>query len=116
MAQVERRDDVTVIHLDAAYEVLDQAKFEAAQKLLLGHAETAEPPLVVLDLAQTAYMGSAFIEVMFRSWKRIADRDGKLVLSGVQPLCQEVLHTTKLDSVVRCFANVDDAVRGLSAS
>ncbi|HVU89932.1 MAG TPA: STAS domain-containing protein [Pirellulales bacterium] len=113
MAQVERCDDVTVIHLDAAYEALDQAKFEAAQQLLLGHAQTAEPPLVVLDLSQTAYMGSAFIEVMFRAWKRVADRDGKLVLCGVQPLCKEVLHTTRLDSMVQSFANVDDAVQGL---
>ena len=112
MPQVERRDDVTVIHLDAAYEALDQTKFEAAQKLLLGQAETVDPPLMVLDLSQTAYMGSAFIEVMFRAWKRIADREGKLVLSGVQPLCQEVLHTTRLDSVVQSFASVDDAVRG----
>jgi anti-anti-sigma factor len=116
MAQVERRNDVTVIHLDPAYEALDHSKFEAAQKLLLGHAETVEPPLVVLDLSQTAYMGSAFIEVMFRTWKRIAERDGKLVLSGVQPLCQEVLHTTRLDSVVQSYASIDDAVRGLRAS
>ncbi len=78
MAQIERRDDVTIIHLDAAYEALDPAKFEVAQQLLLGQADAAEPPLVVLDLSQTAYMGSAFIEVMFRAWKRVAERRASL--------------------------------------
>ncbi len=111
--EIERRQNVSVIALDAAYEALDHAKFEAAQSMLLEHAETVEPALVVLDLSKTAYLGSAFIEVIFRAWKRVKARQGKLVLCGVQPLCAEVLRTTRLDSVVTCFADVEAAVQGV---
>ncbi len=91
MPQIERRQDVTVIVMDAVYEALDQEKLRQARDLLLHHAESVEPPLVVLDLSGTTYMGSAFIEVMFRTWKRVHGRNGRLVLCGVQPLCHEVL-------------------------
>jgi anti-sigma B factor antagonist len=115
MAEVLRRQGVTVIALDAAYEALDQAKFERAQELLLGQAQTVEPPLLVLDLSKTSYMGSAFIEVMFRSWKRINERQGRLVLCGVQPFCAEVLRTTRLDTLVDHYVTVEDAVAALKA-
>ena len=64
-----------------------------------------------MDLSKTAYMGSAFIEVVFRAWKRVTScARAKLVLCGVQPLCAEVLRTTRLDSVgpklCRCRSGV----------
>jgi anti-anti-sigma factor len=114
MPQIERRQNVTVIVLDAVYEALDHEKLQQARDLLLGHAESVEPPLVVLDLSGTAYMGSAFIEVMFRTWKRVHARNGRLVLSGVQPLCHEVLRTTRLDTMLDSFANVDEAIAAIS--
>ena len=116
MAEVQRIQDVTVIELDAEYEAFDQARLQKIRELLLSQADTAEPPLVILDLSPTRYMGSAFIEVMFRTWKRVNERQGRLVLCGVQPFCAEVLRTTRLDSVVKSYENVAQAVAALQSS
>jgi len=115
MAEVQRNQNVTVIVLDAEYEAFDQARLQKARELLFAQADTAEPPLVALDLSSTRYMGSAFIEVMFRTWKRVNERQGQLVLCGVQPFCAEVLRTTRLDSVVKSFPTVEAAVAALQA-
>lgn len=115
MAQVRREHDVTVIALDAEYDALDRAKFQQARDLLLSEAQAAQPPLVVLDLSKTAYMGSAFIEVMFRVWKRVCERGGRLVLCGLQPFCAEVMAAAQLDTVWESFATLEEAIAALKA-
>jgi anti-sigma B factor antagonist len=116
MSQVRRQSHVTVIELDTEYDALDQARFEQARDLLLAEAQSAQPPLVALDLAKTAYMGSAFVEVMFRAWKRVRDRGGRLVLCGLQPFCVEVLHAARLDTMFDSYADVELAIAALNAS
>ena len=113
MTRVRQQGNVTIVELDAEYDALNQAAFKAARDLLLDEARTVEPPLVALDLSRTAYMGSAFIEVMFRAWKRLRQRQGRLVLCGLQPFCAEVLQAVQLDSVFETFPTVGDGVAAL---
>jgi anti-anti-sigma factor len=115
MIQVRRLNNVTVIELDAEYDALDEARFDQARDLLLTEAQTAQPPLVALDLSRTAYIGSAFIEVMFRMGKRLRQRGGQLVLCGLQPFCAEVLRATRLDTMFDSYTNAQDASAALSA-
>ena len=114
MVQIRRQQDVTVIELDAEYGALDQARFRDARDRLLAEAQSVEPPLVAIDLSQTSYMGSAFIEVLVRACKRVNARQGRLVLCGMQPLCVEVLVAMRLDKIFELFASVDEAVAALS--
>ncbi|HEY1603069.1 MAG TPA: STAS domain-containing protein [Pirellulales bacterium] len=114
MVQIRRQRDVTVIALDAEYGALDQARFQDARDRLLAEAQSAEPPLVAIDLSKTSYMGSAFIEVLVRVCKRVNARNGRLVLCGVQPFCAEVLVTMRLDKIFETFPDVDEAVSELS--
>ncbi|MBI2826419.1 MAG: STAS domain-containing protein [Planctomycetia bacterium] len=113
MIQVCREHDVTVIELDAEHDALDRAKFQQARDLLLSTMQSADPPLVVLDLSKTAYMGSAFIEVMSRAGKRACERGGRMVLCGLQPFCAEVLAAAHLDSVWDTFGTRDEAIAAL---
>jgi anti-sigma B factor antagonist len=115
MTQVRRQKNVTVVELDAEYDALDQARFEHARELLLAEAQTVQPPLMALDLSKTAYMGSAFIEVIFRAWKRLRQRGGRLVLCGLQPFCADVLRATRLDTIFDSYANAEDAIAALNA-
>jgi anti-anti-sigma factor len=115
MAHVYRKQNVAVVELDAEYDALDQSKFQQTQELLLSTAESVEPPLVAVDLSRTRYMGSGFIEAIFRAWKRSRERQGRLVLCGLQPFCAEVLRTTRLDSLIECFPGIEDAVAALTA-
>ena len=94
MVDLRRENDVTIVSLDAEYDALDQARFDQARDLLLAQTQAADPPFIVVDASRTAYMGSAFIEVLFRCWKRTRQRGGRLVLCGLQPFCAEVLRHT----------------------
>jgi anti-anti-sigma factor len=113
MTRVRQERNVTIIELDAEYGALNRETFNAARELLLSEARTVEPPLVALDLSRTAYMGSAFVEVMFRAWKRLRERNGRLVLCGLQPFCADVLRTLQLDTMFEMFPNVDEALADL---
>lgn len=115
MARVHQQQDVTVIELDEACDALDSGPFDNMRHLMLGCAQSITPPLMVLDLTHTAYMGSAFIEVMFRTHKRLHERGGRLVLCGLQPLCAEVLRIARLDSIFETHPDVAAGVQALRA-
>ncbi len=110
MVRIEWQNDVTVIEMGREYDALDEPTLRRASELLLSQAQTADPPLLVLDLTQTAYMGSAAIEMIFRAWKRLRERGGRLVLCGLQPFCVDVLKAARLDALWDSFATREEAV------
>lgn len=113
MDHVSRDRDVTVIELGPSYDSLDEAALAESGGVLLGEAIHAEPPRLLLDLSQTRFIGSRFIELLVRAWKRIRERGGTMALCGVQPFCSEVLKTTKLDTLWRSYPTRADGVSAL---
>ena len=102
--------DITVIELGTGYESLDEETLEEIGAVLLTKSATVEPPVMVLDLSQTSYIGSMFIELLVRAWKRLKERGGTMVLCGVQPFCAEVLRTTRLDEIWPLYPSREQAV------
>ncbi len=116
MIRLVRQNDVTVLELGPAYDSLDDAALEDLGSLLLTKAATANPPFLVLDLSNTDFIGSLFIEVLVRAWKRLTERGGTFALCGVQPFCDEVLRTSRLDTLWGTFPTRKQAVRSLRRS
>jgi len=114
MTRVSLQDDVTILELGSAYESLDDDALEEVGGLLLTKAATVDPPLIVLDLSGTRYIGSTFIELMVRAWKRLRERGGSLTLCCLQPFCSEVLKTTRLDTLIGVFATREEAVAAIT--
>ncbi|MEE8451280.1 MAG: STAS domain-containing protein [Thermoguttaceae bacterium] len=110
MIRVDTQQGVTIIELGSAYESLDDDALEEIGGLILTKATAVEPPWMVLDLSGTRYIGSTFIELMVRAWKRLRQRGGNMVLCGVQPFCAEVLRTTKLDTIWTVAATREEAL------
>ncbi len=110
---VATQDGVTVIRLGPEYENLDESRLEDLRASILEVAETADPPLVVLDLSHTKFFGSAFIEVMFRAWKRLDVRNGTFALAGLTPYCAEVVQVTHLDRLWNVYNDSENAVTAL---
>ncbi len=111
---VELQDGVTVILLGPEYESLDESLLDDLRATILEVAETADPPKVVLDLSHTKFFGSAFIEIMFRAWKRVDARGGTFAISGLTRYCTEIVEVTHLDRLWKVFANREAAVAGLN--
>jgi anti-anti-sigma factor len=113
MNRIFREGDITVIELGPSYDSLDDEALAQFETLVMEEASACEPPRLVLDLTNTSYIGSSFIELLVRAWKLIKGREGVLALCGIQPFCAEVLHITRLDSLWLTFPNRAEAVAGL---
>ena len=111
--EITRQQDVTVIELGSAYESLDDDSLEEIGGLLLTEATIADPPRIVIDLSETTMIGSMFIELLVRAWKRLRERGGTLVLCGLQPFCAEVLRITQLDKLWETYPTQQEAVAGI---
>jgi len=110
MINVISQHEITIVELGPSYESLDEDTLEEIGGLLLTKSATVGPPVMVLDFSLTDYIGSTFIEVLVRAWKRLKERGGTMVLCGVRPFCAEVLRTTRLDEVWRVYPGREQAV------
>lgn len=100
MASARQQDGITIVDMDESYNALDEGPIDALAELLMRQLEKASgPPRLVLDFTNTNYISSRVLEVLFRTWKRVKERDGRFVLCGVQPFCGEVLQITHLDRI-----------------
>ncbi|HUY31466.1 MAG TPA: STAS domain-containing protein [Pirellulales bacterium] len=111
MAQVVFEGGATVVEVDPEYDSLDEQMIGAFCELLLRAVATAEPPALVIDLSRTRFIGSSFLGVLMRAWKRLRDRDGRMAICCVPSNCAEVLRVSKLDSVWNIYPTRDEAVR-----
>ncbi len=116
MIEVQQQGPVTVCILDKAYDSLDTAQVDELNVRLCDAVAAADRRLVVIDLSHTNFIGSSFLEVLFRVWKRLQERDGRLALCGLSEFCEEVLHTTRLDTLWSSFPTRQEAIDALTAA
>lgn len=116
MANVMREQGVTVVEVDPVYDSLDEWRMSDFRDLVLDAVKKADPPLLLLDLSRTTYIGSSFIGVLIRGWKRLRDRQGRLALCNVCPTCADVLHVSKLDTIWDIYSTRDEARQALLAA
>ena len=110
---VARREGVTLVSLTDAHDSLDEVHIQRLTDPLLSVAESADPPLVVIDLSQTTMFGSAFLALLIRMWRCLASRNGRFGLAGLTPHCLEVVKATHLHEVWETFETPDEAIRAM---
>lgn len=115
MAEVFKHCGLTIATVDSEYDSLAVAQLEALGSLLLDAARQAEPPIMLLDLSETQYIGSSFLGVLTRVWKRLRDRHGRLALCHVNEVCGDVLRASKLDTIWDVFPDRATALEELGA-
>jgi len=111
MSCVIQQGGVTIIETGPSYSSLDYGALEGLGEVLLSEAAYADPPRLILDMSQTTFVSSSFIELLVRAWKRIKQRQGVMVLCAIQPYCREVLQTSRLDTIWPTFATRAEAER-----
>lgn len=113
--EITKQNRVTVIALGPEYDSLDEHGLDDLKDVMLDVSQTADPPLVVLDLSHTKFFGSAFIEILFRTWNRLNARDGgRFAISGLTEYCREVIEVTHLNRLWEFFDTCDEAVTALA--
>ena len=111
---IEKNGDVTFLVFGPEYENLDDTALQNARDTIIQVADAADPPLVVIDLSQTSFFGSAFLAVLFRGWKRLCARDGgKFALCGLTPSCETVIKSLKLNDLWEIYKTREAAIAAL---
>lgn len=106
---------VTVVALGPRYKIIDEHTLDSGlADSLIEIAGESNPPLMVLDLSQTQFFGSSFIEVLFRVWNRVQSRSGRFAICGLSPHCQDVLKITHLDTLWPLMPNRSEAVAAVA--
>jgi len=113
--EIVRQDGVTVIVLGEQYDNLDEPALEAAAAELLEFAQAADPPQVVVDMGRTNFFGSAFLGTLFRVWRRLTSRGGKMCICGATGPCADVLEVTQVDRLWNLFETREAAVESLKS-
>ena len=107
---------VTTIRLEDSYHSSDIEWLETTRSLLMEHADTAEPPLLLIDMANTSFIGSLFVNLLFTTRRRFASRGGQMALCSLNPYCEEVLRVVQFHTICPIYRTVEEAVVQMTAA
>jgi len=114
MLSIREEDGITWIQFGPIYDALDEPAMQSTSDAVLAAAQELSP-LVACDFSQTKYFGSAFIEILARTWQRLRNRGGHMVFYGLKPFCRQVLTITNLDDIWDFVDTRDAAIAALRA-
>lgn len=89
---------------------LDESEIVHETAELLQLIGNTQPTKFVLDLSHCDYIGTMIINAVLKLWKRISEREGKLVLCNVSQEVAKVLHFTRLDTIWPICGSRDQAL------
>lgn len=105
---------VTVVQLGSDFDSLYESELMRLQPVR-DLADTASPPVMLIDLSNTKYFGSAFIGFLIAMANRLKERGGgRLGLCGLAPFARMALEKTRSDTILTLFENRDDGVADLA--
>ena len=114
--EILRVGDITVVAPGPAYEHIYENMLGAFEGLIQV-AEEVEPPLLLVDLANTRHVGSAFLGFLLRLSGRVTERtSGRFGVCCATPFCHTVIKTTRMDTIWELFDTRDEAVASLSSN
>ncbi len=111
MTNIVQQEGVTILELGREYDALDETTFQQARDTVVRAADHAEPARLLVDMAQTVYISSSFMELLFRAWKRIRQREGRFAVCCPNAFCSEVLRVSRVD---RLFPVLETRQAGLN--
>ncbi|MBL4883499.1 MAG: STAS domain-containing protein [Planctomycetaceae bacterium] len=115
--QVERCKDATIVSLGSEFDLLEGDLVKKAEDKLLEVVEDKDCSHLILDMANTRFFGSSFIESLVRVWNQLKTREhGSLQLCCLQSYCKEILEVTHLDNIWEVSDSREDALKRCTSS
>jgi anti-anti-sigma factor len=112
---VTQESSVTVLSVGPRFTNIDDLMVQELHTPLVRACNEADPPLVVIDLANTEFVGSSFIELLLPVWNRLESKEGgRLAFCNLSDMCQEVFEVTHLTRLWEFYNTRAEAVAALS--
>lgn len=106
--QIEKEfeDDVVVLHIAGQMRETGAEDLREELDALLadGHFK------LIFDLSDVSFVSSTGLGQMMRAYRTAVSNDGFLRIVNPHPLVEEVLHFTKLHTLIGIFPTVEDAL------
>ena len=106
-----RHGATCVVYLGPEYNSLDDQVLDEVEHFLLTCIDPPDVKNLVVDLSNTTFFGSRFIEVLFRAYNRIKRKEGRFGLSGLRGHTEEVIYVSKLQRLWELVPTPEEAVR-----
>ena len=90
------------------WDVIEQAADLVMEPLKRGSAQ-----LVVVDLSEVKFFGSAFLAMLLRCHTAVKSRGGELVLCGPSKAARDLLKLTNLDTLWAIYDTRDKALKAV---
>ena len=97
----------------AVIRVLPASITPEAGEALLGYRGFPKGKDVILDLSNLLFLGSAGLSVMLICLKRVKERDGRLVIAGLDAECEEVVRVSGLAKILDLHPDVPSSLEAL---
>ena len=111
----EKDGSLVVVTFGSEYEAIDGTLVSQAEKNLLAAVDDDECRTLLIDMKNTRFFGSAFIESLIRVWNRMKVRDGSsLKICNLQPYCEEVLTITHLNQIWGIHSSRQEAIAAIN--
>lgn len=97
---------------------IDQSNVEAFGVTLAPYLDRCAPDKdrLVLDMSKLEYISSAGLRVLMLAAKQAKAQSGTLVVSGLQPLVQEIFHISRFTMIFTITPTLREAVAKASAT
>jgi anti-anti-sigma regulatory factor len=108
---VSTLDSVTIVYPTESVSDLYEGQLEVVG-LTTGFASSLATPLMIVDMRNVKFVGSAFLGRMIAIQKELASKpNGRLALVEMCSFCRAALTVSKLDTVLEIYPTIADALK-----
>ena len=107
---VEHSDEALVFSAIGSINLLMEQEVNDECALLIEQLSQHSASNLVIDLGAIDHFGSIMLELMVVLWKHIKAEQGKFAVCNVPEIGQQVLSTTKLDTLWTVFPTREEAL------
>jgi anti-anti-sigma factor len=111
--EIERDGETIIVTPQTNLRELDFLNIEDGARDILNLLKSAPIKNVIMDFHKTDYYGSTALGFFVKLWKRIRERNGKLIFCNLSEHELEVLQVTKLDALWSICTTKDEAKQSL---
>ena len=109
---ISDRDGVCVVVFEDR-KILEQLAINDIGSRLTQLAEARTEPKLLLDFQNVEHLSSAALGMLITLNKQMHERQGRLVLAGIQPQIYEVFKITRLNKLFTILSSTEDAIKAL---
>ena len=115
LLDISKENDVFVVSFRQA-SIGGIGEVEKIADALRGLVQERDVCSLIVDFSNVSFFSSQMLGLLVDVWRRTKERDGKLLISGINPQLTRVFRITHLDKLFDFYENTEAALSSLHTS